>query len=93
MRCSENYLGKAAHFILNRPFVVIMAITLSSTIMSGGNVVIMPNVCIGNNVVIGAGSVVTRDIPDNSIAAGNPCRVLRMLNYDDRRYYFKNREF
>ena len=48
---------------------------------------------IGNNVVIGSGSVVTKDIPDNVIAAGNPCRVIRSITEEDRKYYFKNREF
>lgn len=48
---------------------------------------------IGSNVVIGAGSVVTRDIPDNTIAVGNPCKVLREISEDDRKYYFKDREF
>lgn len=43
----------------------------------GGGVIILPGVKIGHNVVIGAGSVVTRDIPDNVIAYGNPCRVIR----------------
>lgn len=38
---------------------------------------ILPGVTIGNNVVIGAGSVVTKDIPDNVIAVGNPCRVIK----------------
>ena len=44
---------------------------------------------IGNNVVIGAGSVVTRDIPDNVVAAGNPCRILRSVTEEDRLYYYK----
>ena len=43
----------------------------------GGGVIILPGVTIGNNVVIGAGSVVTRDIPDDVVAFGNPCRVVR----------------
>lgn len=43
----------------------------------GGGAVILPGVTIGDNVVIGAGSVVTKDIPANTVAAGNPCRVLR----------------
>ena len=43
----------------------------------GGGVIIMPGVTIGNNVVIGAGSVVTKDIPDHVVAYGNPCRVMR----------------
>lgn len=46
------------------------------------NVVICGGVTIGNNCVIGAGSVVTRDIPDNSLAAGNPCRVIREIDID-----------
>lgn len=59
----------------------------------GGNTVICPGVHIGDNVVIGAGSVVTKDIPSWSLAAGNPCRVIRQITDADRKYYFKNREF
>ena len=47
---------------------------------------------IGDNVVIGAGSVVTRDIPDWSFAAGNPCKVIRKITEEDKKYYFKDRE-
>lgn len=57
----------------------------------GAGVVIVPGVTIGDNVVIGAGSVVTKDIPSNVIAIGNPCRVLREVNDHDREYYFKDR--
>ena len=49
---------------------------------------IMPGVTIGDNVVIGAGSVVTKDIPSNVVAVGNPCRVLRPVNEKDDIYYF-----
>ena len=52
----------------------------------------LPGVTIGNNVVIGAGSVVAKDIPDNVIAAGNPCRVIRQITEEDKRYYFKDKE-
>jgi acetyltransferase-like isoleucine patch superfamily enzyme len=45
----------------------------------GTSTTILSNVTIGRNAIIGAGSVVTRDIPDNVVAAGNPCRVLRPL--------------
>ena len=55
----------------------------------GGNTIVCPGVKIGNNVVIGAGSVVTKDIPDWSIAAGNPCRVIRTITEEDRKYYYK----
>ena len=51
---------------------------------------IMPGVTIGDNVVIGAGSVVTKDIPSNVVAVGNPCRVLRPVNEKDDIYYFKD---
>ena len=59
----------------------------------GGNTIVCPGVKIGNNVVIGAGSVVTKDIPDWSIAAGNPCRVIRPITEEDRKYYYKKNEF
>ena len=68
-------------------------VTIGDNVWLGGNTVVMPGVHIGNNVVIGGGSVVTKDIPDDVIAVGNPCRVLRKITEDDRKYYFKDREF
>ncbi len=65
-------------------------VTIGDNVWIGGNTVICPGVHIGNNVVIGAGSVVTRDIPDWTVAAGNPCKVLRQITEADRRHYFKN---
>lgn len=59
----------------------------------GGNVVICPGVKIGNGVVIGAGSVVTHDVPDNVVAVGNPCGVIRKITDEDIKFYFKKREF
>ncbi len=56
----------------------------------GANVVIVPGVRIGKNTVIGAGSVVTKDIPDNTLAVGNPCRVLREVSQRDREFFYKN---
>lgn len=53
---------------------------------------VCPGVKIGSNVVVGTGSVVTRDIPDWSIAAGNPCRVIRKITEEDRRKLFRNEE-
>ena len=70
-----------------------ISITIGNQVWIGGNTVINPGVTIGSNVVIGAGSVVTKDIPDNTIAVGNPCKVLREISEDDRKYYFKDREF
>lgn len=64
-------------------------ITIGDNVWLGGNTVVCPGVHIGNNVVIGAGSVVTRDIPDMVIAAGNPCKVIRPITEADRRFYFK----
>ena len=52
----------------------------------------MPGITIGDNVVVGAGSVVTKDLPSNVVAVGNPCRVLREVNEHDREYYFKDRK-
>lgn len=68
-------------------------ITIGDNVWMGGSSVVLPGVHIGNNVVIGAGSVVTKDIPDNVIAAGNPCRVIRAITEADRKFYFKDREF
>lgn len=70
-----------------------IGITIGDNVWVGGNTVINPGVHIGNNVVIGSGSVVTKDIPDNAIAAGNPCKVIRYITEDDRKYYFKDRQF
>lgn len=56
----------------------------------GTGVLVMPGITIGDNVIIGAGSVVTKDIPSNVIAVGNPCHILREVNEHDREYYFKN---
>lgn len=58
----------------------------------GAGVLVMPGVTIGDNSVIGAGSVVTKDIPANVIAVGNPCRVLREINEHDKEFYFKDRK-
>ena len=52
----------------------------------------MPGVKIGENTVIGAGSVVTKDMPSNVVAVGNPSKVLREINEKDKEYYFKNRK-
>ncbi|MDE5655277.1 MAG: sugar O-acetyltransferase [Clostridia bacterium] len=58
----------------------------------GAGVIVLPGITIGDNTVIGAGSVVTKDIPSNSVAVGNPCKVLRGINDKDKEYYFKNRK-
>lgn len=65
-------------------------ITIGDNVWIGGNVVVNPGVSIGENCVIGSGSVVTKDIPANSIAVGNPCRVINEITDEDKVYYFKN---
>ncbi len=58
----------------------------------GAGVIIVPGITIGDNVVIGAGSIVTKDIPDNSVAVGNPCKVVREVNEQDKLFYFKDKK-
>ena len=57
----------------------------------GAGVIVLPGVTIGDNVVVGAGSVVTKDLPDNVVAVGNPCRVLREVGERDRQFYYRDR--
>ena len=70
-----------------------ISVTIGDNVWIGGNTIILPGVHIGSNTVIGAGSVVTKDIPDWVVAAGNPCRVIRKITEDDKKYYYKDREF
>ena len=58
----------------------------------GAGAIILPGITVGDNVVVGAGSVVTKDLPSNVVAVGNPCKVLREVGQRDREYYFKNRK-
>lgn len=58
-------------------------VTVGNNVWIGGNVVILPGVSIGDNSIIGGGSVVTKDIPANVIAVGNPCKVLRALTEEE----------
>lgn len=57
----------------------------------GAGVIVLPGVTIGDNTVVGAGSVVTRDLPCGVVAAGNPCRVLREIGERDRLYYWRDK--
>ncbi len=79
--------------VRNTAFEYGIEVSIGDNCWIGGNTVICPGVHIGNNVVIGAGSVVTKDIPDWSIAAGNPARVIRTITDEDKKYYFRKREF
>ncbi len=68
-------------------------IVIGSNVWIGANTVVLPGVTIGKNTVIGAGSIVTKDIPANVVALGNPCRVHREINDHDKIYYFKKRRY
>lgn len=67
-------------------------VTIGDNVWIGGNTVVCPGVHIGSNTVIGAGSVVTKDIPDWCIAAGNPCKVIRRITEEDQRKLFRDEE-
>ncbi|SMY15636.1 sugar O-acetyltransferase [Photobacterium aquimaris] len=68
-------------------------VTIGNNVWIGAQCVILPGVSIGNNSVIGAGSIVTKDIPSNVVAMGNPCRVSREINEHDKIYYYKDRKY
>ena len=67
-------------------------VKIGKCVWLGAGVIVLPGVEIGDNSVIGAGSVVTKNIPANVVAVGNPCRVLREINEHDKQFYFKNRK-
>lgn len=69
-----------------------MPVHIGKNCWIGAGAIILPGVTIGDQVVVGAGSVVTKDLPSNVVAVGNPCRVVREINEHDRIYYFKNRK-
>ncbi len=69
-----------------------MPVHIGKNCWLGAGVIVLPGVTIGDNTVIGAGSVVTKDIPANVVAVGNPCRVLREINDHDKEYYFKDKK-
>lgn len=69
-----------------------MPVHIGKNCWIGAGAIILPGVTIGDQVVVGAGSVVTKDLPSNVVAVGNPCRVVREVNEHDRIYYFKNRK-
>lgn len=68
-----------------------LPVKICNNVWIGASAVILPGVTIGENSIIGAGSVVTKDIPPNVIAVGNPCKVLREITEDDFKYYNKNK--
>lgn len=69
-----------------------MPVRIGRNCWLGAGVIVMPGVTIGDDTVIGAGSVVTKDIPSGVVAVGNPCRVLRKVGERDREFYFRDRK-
>jgi len=70
-----------------------LPVKIGDSVWIGGHVVINPGVTVGDHVVVGSGSVVTKDIPPGVIAIGNPCRVIRKITEEDRKYYYKTLKF
>jgi galactoside O-acetyltransferase len=68
-----------------------MPVHIGKNCWLGAGVVVLPGVTIGDNTVIGAGSIVTKDIPSNVVAVGNPCKVLREIGEHDRVFYYKDK--
>lgn len=89
-------LATAGHPILpelrEKGYQFNMPIHIGKNCWLGAGVVVLPGVTIGDNTVVGAGSIVTKDLPPNVVAVGNPCKVLREINEHDREFYFKNRK-
>ena len=69
-----------------------MPVTIGKNVWLGAGVIVLPGVHIGDHSVIGAGSVVTKDIPENCVAFGTPCRVFRPISEHDRMYYYRDRK-
>jgi galactoside O-acetyltransferase len=67
-----------------------LTIHIGRNVWIGSNTVILPGVTVGDNTVIGAGSVVTKDIPENVVAVGNPCKIKRAISERDKEYYFRD---
>lgn len=74
-----------------REYMYAAPVHIENNVWIGGNVTICPGVTIGENSVVGAGSVVIHDVPANCIAAGNPARIIRQIEERDKEFYFKNR--
>lgn len=69
-----------------------LPVRIGNNVWMGAGVIVLPGVTIGDNCVIGAGSVVTKDIPANTVAVGSPCRVMREIGERDKKYYYKDME-
>ena len=70
-----------------RGLEIALPITVGDDVWIGANVSVLPGVTIGSNTIIGAGSVVNKDIPEGVIAVGNPCKVMRKITEEDKKKY------
>ena len=86
-------VATAAHPILpelrEKAYQFNLPVHIGKNCWIGAGAIVLPGVSIGDNSVIGAGSVVTKDIPTGVVAVGNPCRVIREINENDKEFYFK----
>lgn len=83
-RCSfsfNNMIITSTHDFSDFSTVIAKPVIIGDNVWVTSNVTILPGVTIGNNTVIGAGSVVTRDIPSGVFAAGNPCKVIKQIDF------------
>ena len=89
-------LATAAHPILptlrQKGYQYNLPIRIGKNCWLGAGVIVLPGVTIGDNTVVGAGSVVTKDLPPNVVAVGNPARILREIGERDKEYYYKDRK-
>jgi len=72
----------------NKHYQFNKAIHIGKNVWIGANVTVLPGISIGDNTVVGAGSVVTKDLPANVIAVGTPCKVMRQINEHDHDYFY-----
>ena len=70
-----------------------LPVHIGENVWIGANVTVLPGGTIGDNAVIGANSLVTKDIPANTVAYGSPCKVIREINERDDVYYWRDRQF
>ena len=96
MFCSNVTISTAGHPILPRlrelAYQFNAPVHIGRNVWLGAGVIVMPGVSVGDNSVVGAGSVVTKDIPANVVAVGTPCRVVREISERDREIYFRELE-
>lgn len=89
-------LATAGHPILpelrKKGYQFNMPVRIGKNCWLGAGVIVLPGITIGDNTVVGAGSIVTKDLPPNVVAVGNPCKVLREINEHDKEIYFKDRK-